>query len=286
MSQASKIVWLWLALALLCGCERKVMSEHDFTEAFVEELKAANPDLQVEIAGNLELRAEGNRETNSIYLGNAYTAYRSAPGERSQIMAAWVQSVLEMKDGMGALSVAHIVPILKDVGFVKDIKVGIQQRGRGTDRIEFVTDPLNSDLSIVYAHDSERNIRYLQARELDSLGVHRDQLQATALENLQRIIPQPRIHEVIEGMYLVTVDGTYESSLLLLPAWWTTNRFNVKGDIVVAIPRREVLMVTGSRETEGLPRMRALAQRYYTEGPYELTDRLFAFRNGRFVRFE
>jgi uncharacterized protein YtpQ (UPF0354 family) len=54
---------------------------------------------------------------------------------------------------------------------------------------------------------------------------------------------------------------------------------------VVAVPARDVLLVTGSRNRTGLKKVRELAAKYVAEGRYELTDMLFVYRDGRFSKF-
>jgi hypothetical protein len=46
-----------------------------------------------------------------------------------------------------------------------------------------------------------------------------------------------------------------------------------------------VLLVTGSRNRAGLKRVRELTAKFVAQGPYELTDTLFRYRDGRFTKF-
>jgi uncharacterized protein YtpQ (UPF0354 family) len=59
----------------------------------------------------------------------------------------------------------------------------------------------------------------------------------------------------------------------------------VDGDYVVAVPSRDLLLITGSRNQEGLAKLRELAEEVATTGSYTLTRELFVYRQGRFVRF-
>ena len=64
----------------------------------------------------------------------------------------------------------------------------------------------------------------------------------------------------------------------------TSGQIKVEGDIVVAVPARDVLLVTGSQSREGLKAVRA-AVADVMKGGYALTDTLFVYRGGKFVRF-
>jgi uncharacterized protein YtpQ (UPF0354 family) len=59
----------------------------------------------------------------------------------------------------------------------------------------------------------------------------------------------------------------------------------VKGDIVVAVPARDVVLVTGSHNRKGLQVVRAMAADLAAKGPHRLTTALFVYRDGRFKRF-
>ena len=58
------------------------------------------------------------------------------------------------------------------------------------------------------------------------------------------------------------------------------------GDYVVAVPARDLLMITGSNNQAGIAQLRALARQAVQQGAYTIVDTLFVFRNGNFERFE
>jgi uncharacterized protein YtpQ (UPF0354 family) len=89
----------------------------------------------------------------------------------------------------------------------------------------------------------------------------------------------------IGDVMLISAGGDYEASLLLIDDIWSGGQIKVDGDVVVAVPARDVLLVTGSRNRTALKSIRELAAKYVAEGRYELTDTLFVYRDGRFSKF-
>jgi uncharacterized protein YtpQ (UPF0354 family) len=87
---------------------------------------------------------------------------------------------------------------------------------------------------------------------------------------------------------MITADGSYESSLLLLDDLWSKGDVPAKvdGDVVVAIPARDLLFFTGSSNPAGVARLRELAAKYVKQASYRLTAALFVYRDGRFTRFD
>jgi uncharacterized protein YtpQ (UPF0354 family) len=61
---------------------------------------------------------------------------------------------------------------------------------------------------------------------------------------------------------------------------------DVKGDTVVAIPNRDLLLVTGSQNPHGIEKLKQMAKESATAGAYRLTQKLFVYRNGKFDEFK
>jgi uncharacterized protein YtpQ (UPF0354 family) len=61
-------------------------------------------------------------------------------------------------------------------------------------------------------------------------------------------------------------------------------RFRLRST-AVAIPAKDVLLVTGSRDRKGLKTVGELVGKFVAQQRYTVSDALFVFRNGRFARF-
>jgi uncharacterized protein YtpQ (UPF0354 family) len=113
--------------------------------------------------------------------------------------------------------------------------------------------------------------------------VERPELRALACENLKRLLPKIERHGT-GGVYMVTAGGDYEASLLLLDSIWSGGEMEVKGEVVVAIPTRDLLLVTGSKDSEGIEKVKRMVKEA-SSGAYRLTQKLFVYRSGRFEEF-
>src|ERR1041385_1750342 len=113
------------------------------------------------------------------------------------------------------------------------------------------------------------------------MGIERGRLRALAVENLGRILPRIEVHPG-EIYSMITAGGNYEASLLLLDEIWDRRQFKVSGDIVVALPTRDVLLVTGSQNPAGIVKLREVAAQLTSQSPYHLTSDLFVRRGGGF----
>ena len=84
---------------------------------------------------------------------------------------------------------------------------------------------------------------------------------------------------------MFTAGGDYEATLLLADAIWRDQSNPLLGDPVVAIPNRDLFLLTGSRNPEGIKRLKELVKKSYENGAYRLTPKLFRYRDGKFEEF-
>ena len=278
--------WLgrMLALGMLClgpmvgGALAQEATPQRYTAEIARGLAAKMPDVKITVLGEFELsvkRAEG-RETR-LQLRNRYNDYKTNPASLDSIVADY-HEVIE-KPAVATVDRARIVPVIKHRAWLADNVRGMKARGVN---VQFLSEDYNDELVIIYAMDEEKRTRYLMANE--EIGVARKDLRKLAVENLDRLLPSVQLQQAGD-VGMMTANGDYEASLLLLDEIWRSGRIKMNGDIVVAIPAKDVLMVTGSKSRKGIAAVRELAAKYKAESRYEITDTLFVYRNGRFVRF-
>jgi uncharacterized protein YtpQ (UPF0354 family) len=241
------------------------------------------PALTVKVTGEKELRITNPKgKESTAFLDNAYAEYRQHPKDLSAVIQKFSGGLVESSREDDSMDRSRIVPIVKDRNWIKEIQESTKSRG-ADDAPENVFDDFNEELVVVYAEDNPKTIRYLTPENLAKLGIARGELRALAVENLKRLIPQI---EVLPGplVSMVKADGDYEASLLLFNELWSNGQIRVDGDFVVAIPARDLLLVTGSRNLAGIAKLRELASRAVRASSYHLTEQLFVYRNGSFTR--
>jgi len=276
-----------LLIALLC-CQAAfaALSEEASTREVATSLRAALPGFTVEIVDRLQIHMKNDAgQESTAYLDNAYNQYLGDPDARQKIIDTMVAAFAESAAAETApLNPENIVPIIKDRGWIAEIRKNVAKRSDKDADIQVFED-FNDELVIVYAEDTPTSMRYFGPDDLDKAGIKRDQLRALAVENLRRILPGIERHDG-ELYSMLTAGGNYESSLLLLDDIWTGENFKVEGDIVIAVPARDLLLVTGSKNAAGIAKLREIAEEAVSQGSYTLTDALFVYRNGKFQRLK
>jgi uncharacterized protein YtpQ (UPF0354 family) len=284
---------LSLSLLLIGIARAETLTPQAFTDAAAAAARVAMPSAQVTVAGNLHLETRSPRgEEITTDLHNAYETYLRAPDRRDEVIRAYIGTLVEsvtFGDAKTALDRSRIVPVLKPQRWV-DGALQAERAAKLDPKIdpkldpkpEILTDPFNSELAIVYAEDRPQSLRYLMTS--DDVG-ERAQLRQLALGNLQRMLAKIEMREGADHVLLIEAGGNYEASLLLADGIWSSDQIKVDGDIVVAVPDRSALLVTGSRNREGIARLRKMAAERAV-GPYALTPSLFVYRDGKFVKFD
>jgi uncharacterized protein YtpQ (UPF0354 family) len=272
---------LFSVVAICVAVCAEMLTPSAFTQEFARALARTRPSANVSVAGDLKLTIkETDGLVRSIQLGNAYSEYKLDPQRFDGLVENFAAIFRQPTNQSAAgLDRTRIVPVIKDRQWLDELHNTLKAKGTPQ---QHLAERYNNELVIVYAQDDPNRMRYLTTQE--DFGLSREALRALAIDNLKRLLPKIQIL-VYDEVMLVNAGGDYEASLLLIDEIWTGGQVKVDGDIVVAIPARDVLLVTGSRNRAGLKKMRELTAKAMAQGPYELTDTLFRYRDGRFTKF-
>ncbi|MBX7258388.1 MAG: DUF1444 family protein [Candidatus Hydrogenedentes bacterium] len=274
-------------LRLLPGrSQARSLSPAEFTQECAKAFAEAGPQWTVLIERDLVLSIKGADDQESrSFLDNLYETCRQHPHLEQDAIDQFVVGTLETlakkSDGTDRTC---IVPVIKDRAWLEEMRRGLRERG-ATDVPDPVHEDFSRELVIVYAIDMENSIAFLTPGALEEAKVSREELRVLAASNLKRLLPKIE-RAGSNGLYMFMAGGTYEASLLLLDTIWAGIQAEVQGDVVVAIPTRDVLVATGSENAPGMSKLREIAQEAWQTGPYRLTPQLFVYRDGTFQEFE
>jgi uncharacterized protein YtpQ (UPF0354 family) len=277
--------WILFAALLLSACSNKkeVLSEAEFADKYLLALKKNNPSVEYSLAPDLSVNAKYKGTDYSHFPDNAYREYLMEPDSIDQVLIKFTQTANDLYKESKGVNTRNIIPVIKSADFIDDVKklVGVTDSTNSSP----VFEKYNDELLIVYAEDSEKSISYFTQDNFNELRINRNTIQALALDNLDRMLTKTeRIGD--NGRYMVTSGGSYEASLLLLKSFWTRKNFPVKGDIVIAVPNRDMLLVTGSKDRANIDWLKTRAQASYDSGSYQVSPNLFKWNGHKFLKFE
>jgi uncharacterized protein YtpQ (UPF0354 family) len=277
-----RVLVVFVAMVWLIGAAgAETLSPQAFTAAFAAAVVKAMPSAKVTVTGDLRTdSANAKGETTTSDLRNAYNVYLAHPQDLDSILTKYAGLLVDILQQTGGtpppVDRARIVPVIKTRRWLD----GVRQELTAPEK-QPLTEPYNSELIIVFAEDRPSSIRYLNG--LDDVG-DRSKLHDLALGNLHRLLAKIEMRQGADGIFLIEAGGDYEASLLLADNIWSSGQFQVNGDIVAAVPAKNALFVTGSRNRAGLKKLRAVAAEI-AAAPYGLTPDLFVYRDGKFKVF-
>lgn len=262
---------------------QKIVSEKAFTARYLIALQQANPNTHYTVIDNLEIRAKNGENEISHDLENAYAEYKLAPEKQQDILDRYVMSSMLLYIEQAKIKVENIVPVIKHRSYLDYLAE--LNREQGTEQ-EAVYENYNEDLIIVYAEDQKNSISFFGLKAFEKLNISRDTLKFMAIKNLDRILPKME-RRGAEGRYLLSAGGDYEASLILMPGIWNQENFPVEGDIVIAIPNRDVLLVTGSNTQEkALKELEEMCADSYRTANHAISEKLFIWTGNKFMSWE
>jgi len=120
---------------------------------------------------------------------------------------------------------------------------------------------------------------------MKELEIEPTDLPSLARSNLKRILPEIEQHG--EGpWYLLTAGGDYAASLLLFDDVWNTLSRSVEGDVVAAVPSRDVVLFTGVRSKDGIEWIKRKAHEIHEGGDHVVSQTLFRRVSGAWKVFD
>jgi uncharacterized protein YtpQ (UPF0354 family) len=279
------LLFALLMVTGLCATARAdTPSPSAFTAQFARALQIAMPTAKVRIVRDLQLdvvRPDGSSAT--VSLANNYKDYTPDPKWFDAVIKAYAAALAKPssnKQAIAKLDRTRVVPVVRDRAWLVELQGRFKKQSASQ---QPVYDDLNNELVIVYAEDTDRITRYLSSSE--DLGVERSKLRALAVENVMRLMPRIEMRQLAEGAFMITSHAEYGASLVLVDSIWSGDQIKVNGDIVVAVPAKDAVLATGSRDSKNLKAMRQLASDL-AKGSGGLIDTFFVYRKGQFVRFD
>jgi uncharacterized protein YtpQ (UPF0354 family) len=147
-----------------------------------------------------------------------------------------------------------------------------------------VLDAYFDDIVVGYGAGPTYGDRLVTWEDIQRFGMSRRELRQRAASNLDQLLDSVRIHGQPPALML-SFEGL-ESSLVLADAFWDSLEGNVPGELIIGVPARDVVIITGSRSRTGLEKAkRAVDRVFYAGGEHLLWRDLLVRREGQWEIF-
>jgi uncharacterized protein YtpQ (UPF0354 family) len=163
------------------------------------------------------------------------------------------------------------------------LPVLISVRDRAYDEAN-VLDAYIEDTAVAYTGGPPYGDTLVTWTDLETRDLSRRALRRRATENLEKMLDGVRVHGQPPAL-MVSFDGL-ESSLLLAEGLWNGLAEAVPGELVVGVPARDVVIITGSESHTGVAKAsRAVERVFFANGPNLLLPDLLVWRDGEWDRY-
>lgn len=258
--------------------KKKLLTETEFALKFAQKLSKEVKEIKIISVNELDVKSEYNGVEHQCFLNNAYSEYISDPKNINEITKRYLNSVFSIFLPKELLNVNRILPVIKDKRFLKSLEE-INADFEKKHIYEFY----NEELIIFYVEDRENSIHYISKDDLQEINFPLERLYEKSLHNLQEQLQIER--HGVNGYFMLTAGGNYESSLILLNIWNHEN-FLVEGDLVIGIPSRDVLLITGNKDSLNLHRLYDSVKDINETGDHIVSDKIYELKNGKFEIME
>jgi len=247
--------------------------ERSLAQRVAAEIERIRPGTRVEVLGPLDLKVHTEQELQ-VNLANLQAECEQMPDSCDERVARFSQIVVSGPPGK--LTAESLMAVLKTANWLAQMEAKLAEKGQSTKLVSF---PLAGDLRVVLVQDSPLMTRPLEDSDLAELGLSGEQALSRALENLKQAAGGFKLAEPKPGMglYAMALANGYDASMMILHSEWPALQSRVQGDIVVAPIGRDILLVTGSGNTEALKMLTQVleAEKRDPGAAYPITTELY-----------
>jgi uncharacterized protein YtpQ (UPF0354 family) len=146
-----------------------------------------------------------------------------------------------------------------------------------------IVDPFLPDLCVAYGFDFPWDYEMLGTRQCTELGVPPESLRGLAMANLRMRRSEQTLFQAADAMAIgIELGGEFggdlEASLVLDEEFMARLAERFSGDLVVAIPDRDMLVATGTGHADGLAKLASFVDDIWPGADHPLTQRLLVRR--------
>jgi uncharacterized protein YtpQ (UPF0354 family) len=270
--------------------ESKTLTATEFTSLYGDAIQSAIPQSRVVIKSPLSLAVRvdpKDRHDCKIDLNKIWQACKDKPGHREELVTPKVKGFYSLINFVnqplaGEEFIDKIVPLVRGERFIQALG-----GNRPAAKNNLFYDKLFGDLYIVYAVDDPLMIKVLTQDYLVNYAkTQRELLRAISLRNLERMLARKITLRADGPIYIVTVGGNYEPSLILLDNLVQNLAGRVKGKLVVALPTHDSLFICGDETPGALAKLKEVTDRALVKSKLPISDKLYVLDQGHWKVFQ
>lgn len=258
----------------------------EFVQAYIHRVSQLPDHCDVEFdEPNASIRYEYQGNTYFVRPQNAYRDYLKDPSHLDAILDSGITTIFSGKT-MQALSLSEaaslLMPMVRDYRYLDITMLIIKTSGQNgaLDVADFPFRALSGELAVTLNLDSPTAIRMVGNEELASWGLSFEAALEIAMKNLRRRTTDS-LEKIEPGLFISRWNDAYDATRVLLADLFL--RLPLRGEPVVCLPSRNVLLVTGSEDATALSALTRKAAEILTSENRPLSADVLQFDGNRWI---
>jgi len=261
-------------MSFLDRFRKKKDEREELSERFRQMLQVRYPAATMKPLGGFSYRIEGGGVKEiTITLENLLRQTQGMDATAAEAFTQrWFFAMVHASDAADEVFPEQIVPMIKDQLYLNEAS-----------KVPIIKEHLAADLWIIYAIDYPTRMGTLSPDNLTKLGLVEEELRPLAIANLRKLLPS--VEKIGEGEWFAVSASDYTASLLLFDELWAELAGHIQGDVIVVVPVRDLILVTGSESATGIAAIRAKAAEIEQGGSYAISQTLLRRRDNGWIAF-
>lgn len=164
----------------------------------------------------------------------------------------------------------QIFPVIRSTSFPKETKAGKK----------LIYKDHTAETRIFYALDEEKSYRLIDEKLLEEAGWTKQHLEEIAMFNARSLSTDYKV-DLVAGndFYFIAPQDGYDATRILNEAFLEEMKAKMKGDMAVATPHQDVLIIADIQNKTGYDILAQLTMKYFSEGRIPITSLPFIYED-------
>ena len=165
-----------------------------------------------------------------------------------------------------------IYPVIRSTSFPTVTKAGKR----------LVTKDHTAETRIYYALDLGKSYRLIDEEMIEKEDWHKKRIDEIATFNVRSLPNEYKKDRVAENdFYFVAIQDGYDASRILNEAFLEEMKANAKGELAVAVPHQDVLILADIQNDTGYDILAQMTMQFFTEGRIPITSLSFIYEDNK-----
>lgn len=221
----------------------------------------------------LRIYRTDNHKGVTVKLQSIVAKYKEQKEDIVDEIVYYVEEAISQMGGTALedLKDINVMPVMRAPSFQKENNEGTP----------FVYEEHTAETLTYYALDLGKSYRLIDEDMLKELQITKQQLKEMALFNVRKLDNPYKTDEVKGNIfYFVNSNDGYDASRILNTRFLNEFEHQCEGEMLVAIPHQDVLIIADIRNKTGYDVMAHLTMEFFTKGLVPITSLSFGYEEG------